>query len=88
MTAGQRFKLAARTSAVKAALRDVAAWTDADLDAMSVGDLAGLEHAAAELTDSIEMLIGERKALQRTDAQLLDTLARIATIGGTVDVRA
>ncbi len=81
MTAGQRFKLEARTTAVKTALREVAAWNDATIDPCQADDLHALRHAADELKSAIDALIGER------DAALLATLERIARIGGNVDVR-
>jgi hypothetical protein len=51
-------------------------------------DLAVLADVAMRIYDSAHLIIDDRRARERSDADLLATLGRIAQIGGTVDVRA
>lgn len=81
MTEGHKFKLQGRLTAVKTALGEVAAWNEATLDACRFDELHALRYATEELKTAIDALIADR------DAALLQTMERIAMIGGNVDVR-
>lgn len=53
---------------------------------MKDADLAVMADVAMQVYDSIHLIIDERRARERADAQVLATLKEIAQIGGNVDV--
>ncbi len=59
-----------------------------DLAQMSSSDLLAMADVAMRVYDATHLVIDERRARERADAQVLATLKEIAQIGGTVDVRA
>ena len=74
---------------LRAACDDMRRWMELDqteLLKMEASDLLAMADVAMRVYDATHLVIDERLARQRTDAQVLRTMEQIARIGGTVDV--
>ena len=75
---------------LRGACEDMRAWMQLDpfqIANMGSNDLLALADVARRLCDAANLVVDDRRARERADAQVLETLERIARIGGTVDVR-
>jgi hypothetical protein len=76
---------------LRAACDDMRRWMQldpSDLAQMDANALLAMADVAMRVYDAANLVVDERRARERADAQVLDTLKQIAQIGGTVDVRA